>query len=73
MKQSTKDLFAIVTAAISTIVILVSILYIAGAASCQALGAETNKVTKYDWLAGCIVRLDNQFVPVKNWVVYGER
>lgn len=58
---------------VSIIGIAWSVLYFAGATSCRVLGEQTNRVTKYDIIAGCFIRSDKQYVPVKNWILYEPR
>ena len=71
--ETIKIFLACVVIAVSIVGIALSVLYFAGATSCRVLGEQTNRVTRYDMIAGCFIRSDKQYVPVKNWILYEPR
>lgn len=70
MNEYVKGAIAITIVTLSVIGVACSLSYAFQKEGCSALGLETNRVTKYNWWVGCIVRVNNEYIPVKNWRNY---
>lgn len=52
-------------------IIIVTFFAINGIAqhSCNTLGSKTSREVNYSFWSGCLIKVNNQFIPSDNWIV----
>lgn len=70
MGDFVKPILFIVAITIFIVGLAFNLFFLLTKTECAAIHQETGKVTKYSWWAGCMVKANDEYVPLKNWRVY---